>query len=688
MLQELFQPVIAFLHHNPQSAGIIVFFIACGEAMAIIGTIIPGSITMTAVGTLIGAKIIPVGSTFLWAMGGAVTGDTISYLVGYYYKQRIRKIWPFTKYTVWFDKGEKFFHKHGGKSVIIGRFFGPFRSMVPLIAGTLNMPPGRFLLAAVPSASAWAVGYMIPGIMIGALSLELPPKLAIEFIIYVLIIIALFVLFTWLIRFFSKQLADKIDQESLMLWFYLQSRKKTHWITRILTNPRNPENHGQLILAVYLVITGLLFLLILADVLNHGLLYRLNAPIYHLLRSMRSNIGDNIFLVFTILGSKKVMLISSGLILLWFGIKRYWRTAAHFLATVVLCSGTIFICKHLLFTPRPGQLVNGPIDSSFPSGHVCLTASILGFLAVLIAQELKPGLRRIPYLIAIWLTALVGFSRLFLGAHWLTDIIGSILLAIIIILLVTIAYRRSIISLIPIKQFSLIISIIFLVVWLAFGIYDFKKLKHDYTLYWPTHTITLSAWRERSAKSIPLYRTSRFGNPIEAFNIEWLGNLAKIQQDLLKQGWQSYEPDFTLTGFLYRLASNSTAYHLPLLPQLYQNRYPVLLMTRNINNNKQSIILRLWRSNINIQDAKDPLWIGIINYRDPTHKFFTIHIRHRTKKYFIGATEALVPFLKDHNWQLIIYPKNKQPEAMQKLHWNGKVLMIRNPSGFALQAMP
>ena len=92
MLQEFFQPVISFLHHNPQSAGIIVFFIACGEAMAIIGTIIPGSITLTAVGTLIGAKIIPAGSTFLWAMGGAVAGDTISYLVGFHYKKRIRKI--------------------------------------------------------------------------------------------------------------------------------------------------------------------------------------------------------------------------------------------------------------------------------------------------------------------------------------------------------------------------------------------------------------------------------------------------------------------------------------------------------------------------------------------------------------------------------------------------------------------
>ncbi len=77
MLQEYLHPVIVYLHHNPHSAGIIAFLISCSEALAVIGTIIPGSVTMTAVGTLIGSKVIPADSTLIWIVCGAITGDSI-----------------------------------------------------------------------------------------------------------------------------------------------------------------------------------------------------------------------------------------------------------------------------------------------------------------------------------------------------------------------------------------------------------------------------------------------------------------------------------------------------------------------------------------------------------------------------------------------------------------------------------
>jgi membrane protein DedA with SNARE-associated domain/membrane-associated phospholipid phosphatase len=671
MVQEFFHPIITYLHHNPHSAGIIVFFIACGEAMAVIGTIIPGSVTMTAVGALIGSKVIPAESTIIWAICGAILGDFLSYLIGLYYKKRIHKIWPFSKYPEWLKKGEKFFKNHGGKSILIGRFFGPARSMVPLIAGTLNMKVIRFLLFAVPSASAWAVSYMIPGILLGALSLELPPRLAIEFIVMVLIVIAACVLLTWSIRYFSLRLASKVDSESQKLWSYLQSRSKTHWITRILTDPRNPENHRQLILAVYAIISLILFLIILSNILGHGFFTILNSPVYHLLRSLRTSIGDNILLAFTILGSAKVMLISASLIFIWFVAKRYFRTAIHWLMTVILAAGSISLLKALFFFQRPGHLLHGPTNSSFPSGHTCLSMTLIGFLTILIAQELKLNKRRILYITAAWIIGLVGLSRIFLGAHWLMDIIGAILLGFTIILITTISYRRKRIPRISPHQFFIAILSIFLTVWLVFGLYNFKELKHDYTLYWPTQTIS-------PGKYVLLYRTNRFGFPMEVFNIEWLGNLNNIKQNLLKQGWQYHEPALTLIGFLHRLASTSDIYHLPLLPQIYQNQYPILLMTKKINHGKQDIILRLWKSNINIKNVKTPLWIGTINYRYKAYKLLTRILHHKIKHLLSGATQELTPFLKNYKWQIISYTIEQQSAIIKKLHWDGKVLLI-NP---------
>ncbi|KPJ67462.1 MAG: hypothetical protein AMJ43_04190 [Coxiella sp. DG_40] len=670
MLQEYLHPVIIYLHQNPHSAGIIAFIISSCEALAVIGTIVPGSVTMTAVGALIGSKVIPTGSTLIWIVCGAIFGDSVSYLIGLYYKERIHKFWPFNRYPHWLEKGENFFRAHGGKSVIIGRFFGPVRSMVPLIAGILKMRPLPFLLAAVPSATIWAIGYITPGILLGALSMELPKGLALEFIAIVLLIIMIIVLLIWSIRYCSLLLADKIDAELKEIWRYLQTRKKTHWITRILTDPRHPENHRQLILAVYTIIAVFLFILILTNVLSNGIFTTLNSPIYHLLRSLRTNIIDDVLIPFTILGSKEVMITSAGLILIWLIVNRYWRTAVHWLLMVLLCSASITTFKSLFPLPRPGNLLHSPIDASFPSGHTCLTLGLIGFLGTLIAQELKPGYRRIPYYIIALVTGLVAFSRLYLGVHYLTDVVGGIFLAITIILLTTVSYRRSNIPhILPYKFFMTSLTI-FLSVWLVFGIYDFNRVRHDYTLYWPTCTITFDTWQQHTAKCIPLYRINRLGHPIDSFNIEWIGNLSDIQQKLTKQGWQYHESTLTLIGLVKRLGNQ---YHLPLLPQTYQNQYPVLMMTKN--NGNKAIILRLWKSNIYIKNINTPFWLGVLDYRYPTHKLFIIKLP-QAKELFPDATHELIPFLKDYKWKMITYPKHRQPVALQKLHWDGKILLI------------
>jgi membrane protein DedA with SNARE-associated domain len=126
---------VTYLQENPNLGGFIAYLIALSESLAIIGTVIPGSVTMTAIGALVGTGVLPAVSTIIWAIMGAFTGDFISYWVGSYYNERLRKIWPFRRYPHLLTLGEAFFKKHGGKSVVIGRFAGPVRSVVPLIAG-------------------------------------------------------------------------------------------------------------------------------------------------------------------------------------------------------------------------------------------------------------------------------------------------------------------------------------------------------------------------------------------------------------------------------------------------------------------------------------------------------------------------------------------------------------------------
>lgn len=173
-MYDALNPAFEWLNAHPHFSGLATFIISAAESVAIIGTVVPGSVMMTAIGALAGAGVIPLWSTIIWAILGAIVGDGISYRIGYHFKGRMHDVWPFRTYPSLLESGEKFFHKHGGTSVFIGRFVGPVRALVPLVAGMLGMSPLRFYIANVISAIGWAPAYMFPGILLGAFSLEFP----------------------------------------------------------------------------------------------------------------------------------------------------------------------------------------------------------------------------------------------------------------------------------------------------------------------------------------------------------------------------------------------------------------------------------------------------------------------------------------------------------------------------------
>src|SRR5688572_29154049 len=113
-MPDIIGTVLQWLNTHSEYSWLITFLISASESIAIIGTIIPGSITMTAIGALAGSGIIPLWSTIFWAFLGAVVGDGISYWLGYKFKGHIRQSWLFKQNKKVFDKGEKFFLKHGG----------------------------------------------------------------------------------------------------------------------------------------------------------------------------------------------------------------------------------------------------------------------------------------------------------------------------------------------------------------------------------------------------------------------------------------------------------------------------------------------------------------------------------------------------------------------------------------------
>jgi undecaprenyl-diphosphatase len=117
---------------------------------------------------------------------------------------------------------------------------------------------------------------------------------------------------------------------------------------------------------------------------------------------------------------------------------KFWlpgrRREISFIALTTLAAGIIvWLMKLLVNRPRPDielvQIMEGTIGPSFPSEHVALATVVCGFLFYLAPRLVKtPAVRG---LLRVWLIVLilaVGLSRIYLGTHWTSDVVGGLFL--------------------------------------------------------------------------------------------------------------------------------------------------------------------------------------------------------------------------------------------------------------------
>lgn len=148
--------IIAFVRENSAWAPPIVFALAFGESLAFISLLIPAWGALVAIGTLIAAGGISFWPVWVAGALGAAFGDWLSYWIGQKLEYRVQHIWPLSSHPNLLPRGEAFMRSWGVAGIFIGRFFGPLRAVVPLIAGIFEMPFWRFQLANFSSAFVWA----------------------------------------------------------------------------------------------------------------------------------------------------------------------------------------------------------------------------------------------------------------------------------------------------------------------------------------------------------------------------------------------------------------------------------------------------------------------------------------------------------------------------------------------------
>ena len=587
-----FDATIAWISAHPHAAGGLVFLIALCDALAVVGIVVPALPLLFAVGTLIGLGHLDGPYALLCAAAGAFVGDALSYWIGHRWGPAMRGLWLFRRYPGLLDRGEQMFRRHGAKGIVIARFVGAVRPFVPAVAGMLHMPLKRYVPASVFAALSWAAVFLAPGWIFGAsydAVAAVADKLALALLglFAALALVWALVLYTW--RWFAAH-ADNLLARALR-W------TRAHpWLGRYaaaLIDPRRPESASLVVLAACLFAVAWLWAGFTAWLLVRGEPLLFDRELQAVMFSLRNPLADRTMAALSAIGSAPVLGAASTAALLWLLWRKRWMAAAHWLAAITVGLLLTVGLDALVDTPRPPTAAAG---FGFPSIAVTMTTVVFGFFAVLIAREF-PGRQRVwPYLLAGVATALVAFARLYLGAHWLSDVVSGVLLGVVWLLVIGIAYRRHSARSFFIRPLVAVFYGTFALALCWYAPRSANATLARFTPPAPQQHLSLQQWQAHG-----------IADP-RHFDLQAAGDLRVLQQQLQAQGWR-VQPPADWVSVLSLLDDERPLAQKSVLPLALDAHPERLLLRRAGTDDKNIEVLRLWPAPAQLDDGT-PLWVA------------------------------------------------------------------------------
>jgi len=645
---QIWNNLLLWVSLYPLATYLAIFLISLSESLALVGLLVPGTVMMVGIGALAGTGVISLKITLLAAMAGAISGDGISYWLGHHYHQGIKELWPFHTHPQLLNRGEEFFHKHGGKSVLFGRFVGPVRPVIPVIAGMLDMPVRRFVLVNIFSAIGWALAYILPGVILGS-SLTLVGAV-------------------------STRLSLLLLMLGLLLWL-------TFWLTR-----RGFDSLGRLgpkgerllpLLCLALLLAIWLFTGVLEDLITFDPLVRADQAIYHWLQSLRSPWGDQFFVALTELGDALVIFPLVVTVLAVLLLLRKFRELGYWLAAIGGGVGLVQLFKWTLHRPRPIDIYAGVSSWGFPSGHSTMSVVFYGFLALLLVRSVTPRWRWVPFGAAIGVSLLIALSRIYLGAHWFSDVAGGMALGWSWVILLGIFYLRGATASVPKRLLLLSVPLMLL---LAGAWHINQRHAADmlrYRVQEPLQVLEIADWQNQGFRQLPTWRYTLLGDVEQPLTLQLAGDPQRLARALFEQGWEQ-APGLNPRQLLNLFVSDIPVAQLPLLPHLSNGRREILRLVKYTPQSR--MVLRLWPTSFQIRDGK-PLWAGTVEHEiaRPLANLLTLPLG---KKDFSASLQELSRDLEQQNTISMNWAQVTSPLPADAV---GKTLLLKTPAAAGVE---
>ena len=644
---------------NPGWAGFWVFVMSFVESLAFVGILVPGIIILFGLGALISFGALEMLPIWLWGSVGAFAGDFVSYAIGRRYRGHLAEMWPFSRFPKMLERGRDYFNVHGPKSVVIGRFIGPLRPVIPVTAGMMGLAPRRFFMVDIPACIAWTPSYLIPGMLFGA-SLEVAAEYAGRLSLVLIIGAVVLWLTWWIIWTAYEYLAGHSARWMRHVIRWMRRHPVFKRIAGPLLDSTQPEVLSVTMMGLLLVLIfwAMMMLLFLSPFSASPQSIDQSVQAYAL--TLRNHIADPLMVALTQLSRLWVLIPTSMAVLLWLIGAGRQKAALHWL---VAMGGGVVLQILLGWSLRSTPLLSEAGFNALydPSAALTLVTVVLGYFAVMVARELRRRKRKWPYVIVGLLLSLLVLARLYLGLDWLSGALLGVALGMAWTFVVGIAYRQR-----AMRSFNgIAASLIFFGMLAATFTWQVgQNLEADLAalkLPLPQSEITARGWWESEWQALPRERTHLPTVTAREFNFQFAGDAANLARVLAVHGWQEAEPA-NWRWSLLSLNPEPTELSLPPLKRDYLGHADILLLHRLGGDPLKQETIRIWDSGFRLTPGGLPVYLGQI------HDEILVQ-RMKVFSYWraVRAPEARLEQLK------------KETEKLQTRNVGDGLLLIREP---------